>query len=139
MTESKTPPNPVDLNTPVGLRYHSGFAYVDDSAVSLRALRKALSPHHLVLETYSTAQEILKRSEEIPLVAVLLDVDLGGSVDGVAVSKALRAQYPAIKIAFFTAEAVNARVDALTELGPVFNKHTGLDRVVDWFLSVING
>ncbi len=137
MTEPKSP-IPVDLNTPVGLRYLSGFAYVDDSEVSLRALRKALAPHHLVLETYSTAQAIVKRPDEVPLIAVLLDVDLGGSVDGVAVSKALRAQYPSVNIAFFTADDVKTRAAALAELGTVFSKHKGLDPVVDWCLVAVN-
>lgn len=136
MTEQNNRERLSDHSTPTGLIFHSGLAYLDDSSVSLRALRRAMGTRSISLETYDTAQALLNRPTDVPLRAVLLDVDLGGSVDGVAVAKALRGQYPEVAIAFFTGADVDQRAIALRDLGSVFNKQLGLDEAVQWFVSV---
>jgi DNA-binding response OmpR family regulator len=130
-----TPPS-YDRSTPVGTVFLTGLVYLDDSAVALKAMRKALVADGLVLEAYQTADALLQRSREVALVAALLDIDLGGSVDGVQVARALKQIWPSVQLAFFTAEDFAHRAETLRDLGRVFDKHLGPDEAIEWFLSV---
>jgi len=110
----------------------SELAYLDDSVVALRQVRKTLSNQGILIECYTDADELLARDSGPTLRAVLLDVDLGGSVDGPAVAAQLRAKQPTLEIAFFTAVDAKTRADELRALGPVFDKTSQLEEAVAW-------
>jgi DNA-binding response OmpR family regulator len=107
------------------------LAYLDDSPVALRVAGLAAAREGLALECHATPESLLAR-EGPPLRAVLLDVDLGGALDGPAVAHALRRENPALPVAFFTAEDVSERTAALSELGPVFAKPGALGDALRW-------
>lgn len=120
--------------TPSDLQIRSGLAYLDDSVVALRQLRKAAAPKGALVECFTDPDALLARALVEPaLVAVLLDVDLGDGVDGPMVATRLRERAPSVAIAFFTAERSAERATTLAHLGPVFDKSTDLDAVVRWF------
>ncbi len=122
--------------TPKHLRVRSGLAYLDDSVLALRQVRKAAAARGVMLECYESPEELLAREGEPPLTAVLLDVDLGGDVDGPTVAERLRRENSALAVAFFTAADAAERAIAFAAIGPVFDKGTDLDAVLRWFESV---
>jgi DNA-binding response OmpR family regulator len=122
--------------TPQHLRVRSGLAYLDDSVLALRQVRKAAAARGVMLECYERPEELLAREGDPPLTAVLLDVDLGGDLDGPSVAERLRRANRAIAVAFFTAADAPERAITLAALGPVFDKGTDLDAVLRWFDSV---
>jgi hypothetical protein len=135
-TNSPPPMSAADDSTitPSELQIRSGLAYLDDSVVALRQVRKQAGLRGVLVECFSDLDLFVGRmSADPPLHAVLLDVDLGGAVDGPAVAERLRAAIPAVKIAFFTAEKSDERARQLTHLGPVFDKHRDLPAVLAWF------
>jgi CheY-like chemotaxis protein len=107
------------------------LAYLDDSPVALRVARLAASREGIALECHETAEALLGRVGPA-LRAVLLDVDLGGPMDGPEVARALRQVDPALPVAFFTAEDVGGRTRSLENLGPVFAKPGGLVDALRW-------
>ena len=122
--------------TPSELQIRSGLAYLDDSVVALRQLRKAAAHKGALVECFTDPEAILERAAFDPaLVAVLLDVDLGDGVDGPAVAARLRERCPTVAVAFFTAERSVERARTLAHLGPVFDKGSDLDAVVRWFVE----
>ncbi len=123
--------------TPSELQIRSGLAYLDDSVIALRQVRRALAQHGALVECFSDPAALIERAPaEPPLVGVLLDVDLGETVDGPAIARQLRAMLPSVAIAFFTAERSEERARSLGELGPVFDKGRDLDGVVQWFIGL---
>lgn len=120
--------------TPSELQLRSGLAYLDDSVVALRHVRKQAGLKGVLVECFSDLDVFVARwNAEPSLHAVLLDVDLGGAVDGPAVAERLRARNPAVHIAFFTAEKSDARAQQLAHIGPVFDKQRDIEAVLAWF------
>ncbi|MDP3275057.1 MAG: hypothetical protein Q8Q09_07655 [Deltaproteobacteria bacterium] len=111
------------------------LAYLDDSLLALRTMRKALGEKGLLLETYSQPQRLLSRKNDIALAAVLLDMDLGESVDGSQVAEALLTRDPAPAIAFFTASVAPERLARLARIGLVFDKTKDLAKAAAWLAS----
>jgi CheY-like chemotaxis protein len=118
--------------TPAHLQLRSDVAYLDDSVIALRQVRRQLHERGLLLECYASPDELLAREGEPKLVAVLLDVDLGGDVDGPEVARRLRAGDAQLEVAFFTAIDAKSRAASLGALGPVFDKSTALAEAVAW-------
>ncbi|MBL8683394.1 MAG: response regulator [Myxococcales bacterium] len=118
--------------TPPQLQIRADLAYLDDSVIALRQVRRALSGAGIFIECYTEASELLERDRQPALSAVLLDVDLGGNIDGPSVAAHLRDAQPTIEIAFFTAVDATTRSEELRSVGLVFDKSGGLDDAVRW-------
>lgn len=122
--------------TPPELQIRSGVAYLDDSVVALRKVRKQAASRGVLVECYSDVHTFVARMSERPaLRAVLLDIDLGAAVDGPTVAERLRAAIPSVHMAFFTAEKSDDEARRLAHLGPVFDKHHELSAVLDWIAA----
>lgn len=65
----------------------------------------------------------------------LLDLDLGDGW-GTDVAEKLRANAPALPIAFFTSEQAGERVERAKTFGPVFSKPEDIDGAIAWVASV---
>jgi CheY-like chemotaxis protein len=118
--------------TPAHLQLRSDVAYLDDSVIALRQVRRQLHERGLLLECYTSPDELLAREGEPKLVAVLLDVDLGDDIDGPEVARRLRARDAQLDVAFFTAIDAKRREESLRALGPVFDKSSALAEAVAW-------
>jgi hypothetical protein len=124
--------------TPSELQIRSGLAYLDDSVVALRQVRKAAAARGVLIECFSDADDLFARlTAEPPVRAALLDVDIGDAIDGPTVGRRLRLLVPSIALAFFTAERSAERAQALADLGPVFDKARDVAAVVAWLESQV--
>jgi ActR/RegA family two-component response regulator len=120
--------------TPVEGYARAGLVYVDDSPVALQRVRRALYAHHLLLETFESAADFATRDRR-PLVAALLDVDLGAGPSGLDVARTIALEHPRARIAFITADGSQERLDQLTAIGRVFRKESELADVVAWLVD----
>jgi FixJ family two-component response regulator len=120
--------------TPVHGFVRAGVAYIDDSAMALQSMRRALYTHGLLLETYSSFRDFLSRDDQ-PLRAVLLDMDLGSEQTGFDLAVHVRTKHPHCPIAFLTSETNAESLARATEWGCVFTKDKDLNAAVQWLLS----
>ena len=112
------------------LRSVSRVLVVDDSALVRVALTRALRAAGLeVVERASVAA-----SADVPAAAIrcaVLDLELDDG-EGTAIAARLRAEHPAIPVAFFSSTEDEALLARARELGPVHAKPDDLAAVVAW-------
>lgn len=134
VSNSDRPSQPSPLTTPIEGYLRPGLIYVDDSETALRAMRRALYPRGLLLETFNSLAALRARGD-LPIVGALLDVDLDGE-SGLDVARAIRAMHPHAAIAFFTADTSDERSHVLVEFGEVFLKDRDQARALEWLVSL---
>jgi DNA-binding response OmpR family regulator len=93
-----------------------------------------LHEYGLLLETF-TSVEAMRARPEGPIIAVLLDVDLGSGVSGLDVARELREHRADLPIAFITANMAPERVPALLAIGSVFAKNADVAPAVEWLVA----
>jgi hypothetical protein len=134
VSTSDRPSHPHHLFTPVDGFVRPGLVYIDDSETALRAMRRALYPHGLLIETFLSLEAYRSRGD-FPLVGALLDVQLEGGVSGLDVARVILAEHPGAAIAFITAEMAGERDPDIRALGPVFVKDRDVAHAVEWLIA----
>jgi len=70
---------------------------VEDEAITALNLRLVLERHNYeVAAVIDNGEEVLERIDEIDPDAVLMDIELGGGVDGIIVTERIEDRYPVI-------------------------------------------
>ena len=134
MANSDRPSAPIRDQTPADGYSRPGLLYIDDSPTALRTIRRAMHAYGLLLETFTSVQAMRERPPG-PIIAVLLDVDLGGGHNGLDVARDLRDERADLPIAFITADMAEDRLDALRAIGPVFPKNADVAPAVEWLVA----
>ena len=136
MTSSDRPSGPVPDITPAHGYSRPGIVYIDDSPTACcRPCVGALYPHGLLLETFTSLADFRTR-DQLPVIGVLLDVDLGHAESGFDVAQAILADHPTAAVAFLTAEPMRARARKLASWGPLFAK-ADIKPAVDWLVELV--
>jgi hypothetical protein len=135
VSNSDRPSRPSPAVTPDGGYFRPGLVYVDDSPTALSTMRRALFPHSLLLDTYESLAALRTRPDNHPIVAALLDVDLGDDVKGPDVAREILAKHARARIAFITADPSADRVATLRRIGPVFDKSHDTAAAVSWLVG----
>ena len=135
VSNSDRPSGPSPAITPDGGFLRPGLVYVDDSATARSTMRRALYAESLLLDTYESRAALRARTNSTPIIAALLDVDLGEGDTGVDVANDLRASFPNARIAFITAEMSPARVEQLRAFGTVFDKTREIAAAASWLIE----
>jgi DNA-binding NarL/FixJ family response regulator len=71
-----------------------------------------------------------------PVVAVLLDMDLGDGATGPDAARAVRDAHPSAHIAFLTADSRAELAARAAAFGPVFSKSADGERVIAWLIAL---
>jgi CheY-like chemotaxis protein len=110
---------------------------VDDSAVVRATAGARLAGLGVRVVALASAHDAAA-VDVAALSGALLDIELGDGF-GPDVAARLRHAAPALPIAFLTAGATSARIDAAYAIGPVFDKVAGVDEAVAWIVAASRG
>lgn len=135
MSHSDRPSGPIPDVTPAQGYSRIGLVYIDDSQTALQTMRRALYPHGLLIETYSSLDDFAMNHKTF-VSAALLDVDLGNGHTGLEAAREIAALHSHARIAFITADRSPMRTLELASHGPIFEKSADLSAVVAWIISL---
>ena len=87
---------------------------VDDEEIICRSYARALASDHCNVEVALSGKEALQAMEQHPVDVVLLDLRMPG-MDGMAVLKAIKAQWPEIEVVVITGNpSIESAKEAVT-------------------------
>ena len=104
--------------------------FVDDSPVARLAVQRRLTEYGLAAVILASAAEAASVTG-CAFAAALLDIELGDGF-GTDLAARLRAEAPALPIAFLTAGGPAPQLADAAHLGPVFSKTSELEDAVRW-------
>jgi DNA-binding NarL/FixJ family response regulator len=139
--------NPLTLHTdpaqPPGLPRTVRLGIVDDHEVFRMGLRSLLSraPRVEIVWDAASAHDAFERLQLEPVDAVLMDVNLGGPVDGIEATDRMMGAWPALKVILISGLADERRLLAAGQAGAAgfLPKELGADEMVEAIVRMVVG
>ena len=105
----------------------------DDSAIVVRVVRRRLERRGFdVVEATSAAD--CRSIDATSLAAAVFDLQLGDAEGAVSAARLL-AHNPTVRVAFYSGCLTSERVGRAQALGPVFDKASDLEALLDWLCA----
>ena len=139
--------NPLTVHTdparPYGPPRAVRLAIVDDHEVFRMGLRNLLAraPRLEVVWDTASAHDAFERLQQEPVDAVLMDINLGGGVDGVQATDRMLGAWPGLKVILISGLADERRLVEAREAGAAgfLPKELGADEMVESILLMVAG
>jgi DNA-binding NarL/FixJ family response regulator len=116
---------------------------VDDHEVFRVGLKSLLAraPRLEVVWDTASAHDAFDRLQQEPVDAVLMDINLGGPVDGIQATDRLMGAWPGLKVILISALADERRLVAAREAGAAgfLPKELGADEMVEAIVRMVSG
>src|SRR5438132_9936400 len=139
--------NPLTMHTDrarsIGLPPVIRLAIVDDHEVFRMGLRSLLgrAPRLEVVWDTASAHDAFDRLQSEPVDAVLMDINLGGPVDGVQATDRMIGAWPELKVILISGLADERRLVKAREVGAAgfLPKELGADEMVEAIVLMVGG
>jgi DNA-binding NarL/FixJ family response regulator len=132
-----------DPARPHGLPRTVRVGIVDDHEVFRMGLRGVLSrvPRVEIVWDAASAHDAFDRLQQEPVDAVLMDVNLGGPVDGIEATDRMMGAWPGLKVILISALADERRLHAARRAGAAgfLPKDLGAEEMVEAIVRMVSG